>query len=246
MKTNNSRKVLLIHGYPQEISEKHPVYVFFRKKGFEIYCPRLFSSKKEFSLENAVSAIKKELKGNKPDIILGFSLGGLILPHVAKDFKDAKLIFASTGTKFNANIFFKAGLFLGTTHLAYPAFWLVRRIPYNMFFSMYKLLNPCGKEDDKTWYDLDKKLNYDAIAKTSICRQRQVFKALIKIDNSQILKKIKNRSVILGGANDSLMPFFESAKLSRLLENSVLIKVNKSHFSVIDEESLKKAYSSLG
>jgi hypothetical protein len=51
------KTALIIHGYPQEISSDHPVYLFFKERGYKIFAPKMFSSDLDFGLENALKII---------------------------------------------------------------------------------------------------------------------------------------------------------------------------------------------
>lgn len=234
------KKALIIHGYPQEVTPEHPVYKYFYSKGYKVFAPKLFLSSEEFNIESALETIKKEIRQNTPDAILGFSLGGLILPHLAVDYPDAKLFFVSTGTRFSpANLFYKIGISIMATSAIFPVMWLARSLPDFILMAIYRIFNPCGKEDDKEWYVQDKKANFSSLRKIPIEKQRQIMKTISCADNSKILKKIKNRSVtILTGENDVLMPARESERIKELLPQAILIKVKKSHFGVIDSRSL--------
>ena len=236
------KKILIIHGYPQELSENHPVNVFFTKKGYKIFAPKLFSSELDFNLKNSIQIIKETLGKDKPDLILGFSLGGLILPHIAKDYPKARLIFASTGIGFYPNIVYRIGITIAATPLIYPGLFLLKLIPYSIFYFFYRILNPAGKDDDKEWYEIDKELNYKSITSIPAKKQMQILRMIREIDNTNILKQIQNKSIVLGGENDKLMPISGSQNIHKLLKHSILVKVKKSHFSVIDIESLEKAY----
>lgn len=235
------KKVLIIHGYPQEVDKDHPVYIYFKSKKYKIFAPRLFSSELDLDLGNAKKIIKKELGKNIPDVVLGFSLGGLILPHVAADYPDAELIFVSTGTKYNPRYkYHRTGLYLASMPVVQIFLFLLRTVPDSILFFFYSKINPCGKEDDREWYRQDKLSNFETMRKIPAKKHRQAICLILSLDNTELLRTIKNKCIILSGEGDILMPVSESKKLHELLKGSRLITVKKSHFAVIDRESLAK------
>jgi pimeloyl-ACP methyl ester carboxylesterase len=113
-------------------------------------------------------------------------------------------------------------------------------MPYSIFIRIYSIFNPCGKDDDIKWYELDKRYNFDSIRTMGAKKQMQIFDFLSKTENAEILKKIRNRTMILAGTTDVLMPVGGSLELNRLIKGSRLITVDKSHYGVIEAKSLEK------
>ncbi len=228
---------LIIHGFPQELHEDHPVYLFFKQKGYRIFAPKLFSGKSDFNLPNTLEIINKSIK-TKPDIILGFSLGGILLPYVAEKYPDARLIFIATASRLNPRRGIRHIANLMRTPLIYPLLGAMKIMPYSVYFSLYNLFVPCGKDDDKTWYMKDKRYNYEAMRAFKARKVMQIIDFLCRTDNTALLKKLKNKSLIVSGTNDLMMPLEEGKKLKGLLKNSTLITLDRSHFGLIDTESL--------
>ena len=236
----SSKTLLLIHGFPQETTPDSPVFIFFNERKYKIYTPRLFSSDKEFNLENSLQIIRDSLGKNKPDVILGFSLGGLLLPHIASDFPDSTLIFISTGTRFNPdNAFYKLGISVLRTPIFIPAIGLAKAMPDFFLTALYKFFNPCNKGEDLELYERDKKANFAVMRAIPAEKQRQIFDFISRIDNTMILKTIRNKTIILAGENDALMTINENRRLNKLIPGSRLICVKNSHFSVIERRRLK-------
>ena len=234
------KNVLLIHGFPQELSDEHPLCTFFSSRKYKIFAPKMFSGEKEFSLDNAIRIIKECVGKNRLHLILGFSLGGMILPYIAKEYPDAKIIFVSTGIRFQPRyLFHKASAELMRTPMIYPAFWLARMMPYPLFSSLYGYFNPCRKNDDPKWYEQDKKCNYDVIRSMDPGKARKILDLIVRIDNASVLKKLKNRTLILAGEDDVLMPMKGSKELQEQISGSRLVSVKKGHFGVIERSSLE-------
>ena len=57
-----------------------------------------------FNVEGIKNKIQCELNGTVPDVIVGISMGGLIAPHLAKDYPTTKLIMIASGPKLKTKI----------------------------------------------------------------------------------------------------------------------------------------------
>ena len=65
-------------------------------------------------------------------------------------------------------------------------------------------------------------------------------------DNTELLKKIKNRTIIFNGEKDLFMPAERGLLLHRLLVNSELVINDGEHFNVFGEKDLPRVDQFLG
>ncbi|SRR3989344_3043342 len=90
------RVVLILHGWPR-IDSDSLIFKNFRRNKYTIICPYLFSDTFPFDLSGITKQVKLSLQGFNPDAIVGISLGGLILPKIARNYPKTKLIFVASG-----------------------------------------------------------------------------------------------------------------------------------------------------
>ncbi|KKQ91989.1 MAG: hypothetical protein UU16_C0013G0018 [Candidatus Woesebacteria bacterium GW2011_GWA2_40_7] len=116
MAKNIEKTALILHGWPQPVeagSINYPYLEYFQSKGYTVFAPKLFT--KDFVLKepDAKKYIENLLGGKKPDVIVGISLGGLLLPKIAKDYPNAKLVFIASDPKIQPeSVGFKSVLHL--------------------------------------------------------------------------------------------------------------------------------------
>ena len=101
---DNSKTVLLIHGYPEPIYEDSYLYSFFKDRGYNIIAPYLFTSEFKLTKEETKKFIEDKLNNKTPDVIVGVSMGGLIAPQIASDYSKAKLVLVATGPYVKTDI----------------------------------------------------------------------------------------------------------------------------------------------
>jgi len=134
---------LILHGWPQYKIDKYFLSGHLRKKGYKVTTPNMFTENYVLSPENVLANVLTRLKGKELDLIVGISLGGLILPHMARHFPKAKLIFIASGPKLKSkskkfNLTIKViKLLLG---LRVPA--AIMKLPNFVITFFYRLANP--------------------------------------------------------------------------------------------------------
>ena len=179
------------------------------------------------------------MRGLNPDVIIGVSLGGLILPKVATYYPKAKLIFVASSTSANPKSkLFKSLLnILATSKLLSVAL----QFPDPILSRLYTFFNPFyGDKRYRHLYEKDRKLNLKKIREISLDKHRKILKFIIGTDNSTILSALKQNTLILSSNNDPLTPTEEGEKLHRLIKNSRFVKVNGGHFEVIGKSEIRE------
>ena len=69
------KTALLIHGWPCYFEDKEEIILLFQKLGYKVIAPKLFLD--EYNIQNINNEINS-LLDKDPEVILGFSLGGII------------------------------------------------------------------------------------------------------------------------------------------------------------------------
>lgn len=211
-------------------------------KGYKVLTPDLFGLGSNFSIENIHNELIKRIDGRKPDLIAGISLGGIIMPYIAKDYPDAKLIFIATGSSLKAesplfNLFIKLSKYKSVLKLTET----ILKLPVRVIASVYKLANPFhGTPEEKKEYEDDMYININFIKGIPVSKEIEIVKFVSNADSSEILGKLKNHSLIFNGKHDLFMPEERGASLHRLLKNSELIVNDGEHFDVFTKKDLAK------
>jgi len=229
--------VIIVHGWPQPITEKDLIYRYFSQKGYHVCCSYLYKMKGKLSLEKIKRELAELSKGAVPNVIVGVSIGGLLVPHLALDYPEAKLVFVSSGAHLSPkNWFVRYGPGLCRVGLVKLARFLNKKL----LLKIYKLINPnkvkrrsVGQSGDELFDNLEKVLELPD------SRIREIADFVSKIDNSDLLTKIKNKTVIFSGDKDSVMPYKQGKKMSRLIKNSRFFVLKGKHNDLVDEEMLK-------
>jgi len=204
--------------------------------------PDLFSKSFVLNPQNTVSIIKGILGGRGIDVIVGISMGGLILPFVAEDHPEAKLIFIATGPSLKTksrffNLFFKL---LKNPFILKCLSWILF-LPDNVLTYFYRLANPFnGSEKNRMAYEKDMFHNIELIRRIPIEEEAEIIDFASRVNNNSLLEKLLNQTLIYNGKKDLFMPAERGEELHKLLTNSRLIINNGEHFDVFTEENLKE------
>ncbi|OGM08336.1 hypothetical protein A2159_03300 [Candidatus Woesebacteria bacterium RBG_13_34_9] len=231
---------LILHGWPQYRVDRYFLSNHLRKNGYKILTPNMFSRGYIFSPANVLNEVLIKLNNNELDLIIGISLGGLILPHIARHFPNSKLIFIGTGPKLesksrNFNLMVK----VAKTFLSFGFLSLLLKLPDSVIRYFYKVANPfTGDLSRKQKYDIDTCKNIKFIKSISLNEEKEILNFVTEVDNSNILGKLNNKSLIFNGENDLLMTTKGGKKLHRLLKNSKFVISKGSHFDSFTRENL--------
>jgi pimeloyl-ACP methyl ester carboxylesterase len=238
-----NKTALVIHGWPQPIYKSHIVYKYFEEKGYKVFNPYLFSRKFTLDEEGISQELSQVLGENKPNLIVGVSLGGLIIPIIAKKYPRAKLIFVATGPRFkpSSQPFKDFTIFIYKHKNFLRLLNIIKFLPLSLLSIIYKRFNPfSGRSNFMNDYLKDMLKNIKDIKRIPIPEEREMLDFAMSIDNTENLKELKNNSFIIYADGDVLMPPSLSVDLHRLLKQSKLIKVNGGHFNVLTKENLKE------
>lgn len=242
----NTKIAVLIHGYPEPIYKNSPLYVYFENNGYEIIAPYLFDSKFKLNPDNVTVYIKEKLKGRAPSVIVGLSLGGLLAPHLAKEFPKAKLVLMATGPKISCevNILNEVINMKGKSVLL-PLLEVAKFCPTWLYSLIYRLVNH-SELSEKEKKELENHIvkNWKCITSLDLEEDLEVLDFLSHTDNTVLLHSLKNKTLIFAGDGDVMMPSILSKKLKSLIRNSkLIINSNRLHFSVFtsgDEKYLNE------
>ncbi len=235
--------VLILHGWPQTDMNEHMLVKLLKEKGYQVITPNLLDIGKSWTLTKVYRRIKKDIRNHTPEVIVGISMGGLLLPKLIKDIKNAKLIFIASAPRFKPNLkFMKLMSSLLEKNVVKDIIsFFYEKLSDLRLASVYRKVNPFGgNSSHKKLYEEDLKRNISALRKYPFSKHLEILKTLSKIDNTDLLSDIKNSTIIFGGNRDSLMPLVEVRKLKRLIKGSKLYVTHGSHFNVFTKRNLKQ------
>ena len=233
---------LILHGWPQTSMNQHILGKFFKKNKYILLTPNLFDEDWGKDLKDIVENINTKLGVKNLDVIVGISMGGLVLPSLAEKHPRAKLIFISTAPYFKPDLFIMRVL-ANLTILSFiqKLFVLIAKISGKSFIEfVYRKLNPFdGNQKHRKAYEEDLKRNLKEISRYPFSKHVQMLALCSKIDNTKILRTLKNKCIIFGGRGDKLMPYALVKELSKLLPNSKLIITSGLHFNSFEKKNLR-------
>lgn len=236
-----NKVALYIGGFPPGGVKDNTIEDYFEKKNYDLVSPSLFDSKEEFNLDTLVSICEDALDGKEPNVITGLSLGGLVVPHIALKYPNAKLIFSDTGLYFKPKSSFFYFLLRLQNKLSKPilinlVFSLPKWVANLILRNIYKF---SGNRALKAIYEENVPDFLSHVLSISPKRALEIIKFTMNIDNSELLKNIKNKSLIISSEKDLLMPPDLGKKLAHLLENSTFYEVPQSHLHFVTPEQEK-------
>lgn len=229
------KTALIIHGWPNHIEKDHPLYGLFTKLGYEVYAPYLFSGR--YSYDTVKEKILKNLK-KKPEIIAGISLGGSIAQKLAIEYPDSKLILLNSGPYLDPDnrFLFNALYYLRLSHLVFLS---IKFIPRPLLMFLYRLVLPIMKKNYKDYKPhMDKNINN--IKKIKYNTFKDVIRYGFNFNNESILNSIKNKTLIVCGDGDIVMPSRLSKIMNKKIKDSKLLIFNTKHHNLYNNESIKE------
>ena len=237
----SAKKILILHGWPQYRLESYFLTKHLKEKGYKIVYPDLFDKRFEFTLPNLLHKVNEMLNNESPDVIVGISMGGLVLPYLARQFPESKLIFVASG----ANIKSKSNIFntlfkIANTTFSKKLFKLFFELPDKHLESLYRLINPFkGNVENYEIYEKDTKENIAFIKSIPIEKELEIVNFVKNTNNRLLLQGLKNETLIFSGEDDLMMPKEKGIELKKLLQNSHLIINKGEHFNVFGKKDLK-------
>lgn len=231
------KTVLLLHGWPRPIDKRSDYYKYFKKWGYEVVAPEIFSKDTNFTISGLKDYIKAALKGRKPDVLVGVSIGGLITPHIAIDYPDAKIVFVASGPKLEpGTTTFKLILNIVRNKKAIRSLKYVKLLPSGIIFKFCEMVAPFkGNGNDKELYVSDMKRNIKYILNIPISKEEEIVNFVIDVDNTDLLGTLRNKALIFLGKSDFVVSYHSSVELHNLVKNSKLVEVQGGHLEVISK-----------
>jgi pimeloyl-ACP methyl ester carboxylesterase len=237
------KTVVLIHGFPEPIYKDTPLYRYFDNLGYSIIAPYLFSPKFKLTQTDVTEYVKKELEGRTPDVIVGVSLGGLLAPAVAREYPNARLVLVGTGPYIKI----KTGgmnelIKIGKTPVFDIVYDLIEHVPTPLYALLYKMFNhPKMTPEEKLKLNEHIVKNWTSVRRVSENEDREVIDFLTSVNNTLLLKSLKNKTLIFAADNDSMMPPNLSRKMNHLIKHSrLVIGTGRIHYTVFDETDYKE------
>ena len=236
-----TKVALILHGWPQSDLGDHPLFLHLRKTGYEVYVVDMFNSDIQFDPESVVQEVKKMNKDKIPNVIFGISVGGLLLPHLARMYPQSKLVFIASGPNLYPNIaLFRTAINIMQKKMLFILASFLLRLPTKLFEYIYQKINPYqGEEQEKTEYLKDMIKNIRIIKGIPVQKEWEIVNFVSNVDNRELLRSLKNKSLIINGKHDLLMPQEAGELLHKYLVYSRLIITKGEHFNVFSQENLK-------
>jgi hypothetical protein len=87
------------------------------------------------------------------------------------------------------------------------------------------MISPFANIDEKWSYEKDRRENLRAVSKMTIKSCREIANMMERIDNTALLKNFDNKTLIISGKSDNLMPATLGRELKSLLKIVNFLKV---------------------
>jgi len=234
---------LVLHGWPP-VSGDHMIHSFLRSRGYKVIAPNLFILPDKFNLSSIKECLISLLDGSIPDLIIGISLGGLIVPYIAEKFPRTRLVFIATGPFFKpSSLLFKFIVLLFKTLPARLLLALFLKLPENWSFAIFKNVYGlvCPRKTkivSSDYYNQDVIRNFKELTKIPIKKELEALDFARSYNNCSVLQKLPNESLVFSGEHDDLMPLYLGKYLNQLLPNSRLIITSGSLYNVFTKDNL--------
>ncbi|MBT3720654.1 alpha/beta hydrolase [archaeon] len=229
------KTALIIHGWPCYIENNHPLVELLKKEKFKISAPKLF--KKKYTKKSVLNQINSSIK-KQPEIIIGISLGGTFAQILAKKYPKSKLLLIATGPylKPKAKILYDFARFFLLSDIL---FLFIKFMPWMIIHPFYKIILPIiGKNYSD--YINDMKTNILSMKKVKYSVYRNIIKYAFTINNEPMLSKIKNKTMIITGKKDIMMPPELSKLMHQKIKNSKLYEIDAQHHNLFNDKVIKK------
>lgn len=237
-----NKTVLLLQGFPG-LYGNHPVYRYMRSKKWKVINPDLFCGSELLSVDRIADEINSKLGRRTPDIIIAVSFGGLLAPIFASRYPQAHLLMVATGPRVDMDVHVYDRLVKkGNTKFLRLLFGISRRVPTGMFRTFYRVINPfrARYQNRKFYYEniVETFNNFKKIPPNKI---EELALFIRSIDNRKSLNNLKNKTLIITGDRDLMMPRRLSFEMQKLIKNSQLMdNTGRLHFDVFDERDFAK------
>ncbi len=242
MKKTDKKIILVLHGFPG-LPKKYGIRDYINFHNYDGVIPDLFDNSFLFDKQGIIDFINKSLKSKKPDLIVAFSMGGLIAPWLAAEYPYSKLVLVATGPRIEIAIrpydyiIKKLNLHVLGAILKY-----LNHVPFNLYKLSFLLFNPFkGPKEREIIYYQDIRETYEMFTNHSSNKLREIVKFVRDAESTEILKTLKNKTLIICGGHDIMMPGKLSVELNTLIKNSEIIEnKNRLHHEVFDERDFAR------
>jgi pimeloyl-ACP methyl ester carboxylesterase len=218
---------VFINGLSAPIKDDYFLSVWLKKHDYEVL-------RIEPILQQSISKVIRV-----PDLIIGWSMGGLIAPELALKYPQARLMLVATAIKVMPSekmakaLFEVVGKEWGLKLLG-KGLELPNEILVTGYENFVKIPSPEVKEKYRKQFEtnvnLFRRLPYSEVARLA--------KFLRVVDNTEILEKLKNKTLVLSGERDNIMPIVDGQKIAELVRDGKFVKTNGGHFNVIGQSEL--------
>lgn len=228
---------LIFHGWPQAVGDDHSLVKLLRKKNYDVVKPYLLDWEVKINRDNVRRAVTEAVGNREVELIVAMSMGGFVAGWIVEEYPKAKIVLVATAARFGA----KVKMFKLLIYAIAWGFWgmlLVRTLlglaPKFMKW-WYKLLTNGGKHGRYLQKDIDKSVG--EILRIEPQRHLEVVKMIARSDHRRVWSKIGNKTLILSGGEDMLMPVDKGEELHRLIKNSQIVITKASHYNVLNRET---------
>jgi esterase/lipase len=170
--------------------------------------------------------------------MVGVSLGGLMLPKIVGDYPGAKLVFVATGTRFmpRMKLAERAVKIVCHKHGENVAAW-ISQMPEQLLGKIYDVVHKPKNDEEREFCKIDKQAIINSLKGIDPKIHGQLARFLVKTDNRELIKKLKQKALVLSGRNDTLMPKEVGEELARGINGEFRL-VEAEHFNVLNESAL--------
>lgn len=228
------KRAVVINGIADKVKNIHFLTVAIRKLGYETELIDILET------EQKLGNIKLK---EEPQVIIGFSLGGLMAIELAEKYPGAKLILVATGCRVEPKSRWLQWLKRVCQEewgvkLTYEG---IRLLPTKWLVEAYKRVNPAPKGSGQIVkdYEEDMRKNVAYFRKIPLWKWQEVTTYVNEVDNREICLQLKNKTLILAGKKDTVLGKEMGEELNRLMKNSQLVLTEGGHFDTIEKQHLK-------
>lgn len=217
----------MINGLASPIKKDYFLVNWLTKAGYEVVM-----------VEPLLGDTGEDLK-RSPEAIFCWSMGGLIAPKIALKYPKARLVMMATGPRVSPKETLVKLLYrVVETDWGLKVLNAGLKLPKKLLMDGYEQLN---KVPDLSVRELYRKQMADNIELFRNLSQKQIndlVKFLKTADTTNLLKQIKNKTLIFCGKKDKLMPLEDSLEINKLILGSELVVTEGGHYNVVSEKEL--------
>ena len=235
MKAQN-KLALVLHGYPRPVSETSRLITLMKQAGYNVVAPWYLKECREFSVPEVKKLVREKLKNKKPDLIIGLSLGGMLLPHIARDYPKAKVVFLGTGPMLSGRIKWMDNLVkLAAGRVGETAVKTLARLPEKVLKQGYMAVHKIRREKtDSENYIHETEQTVKFFREINVQKHLQTARFIKRCNNCALLQKLPNKTLIISGKNDVLMPPELGRLIQKLVKHSRLVLTSGTHYQLMD------------